>query len=186
MGHNAKLPVEMRRLRHSRSSIVIAFGLLALKLIVNVSILGAVDVADGDNRSAEPAEQVTIKGMVLNHVHTGEKDRGVFLYALDGPPQIKSQFEKIMAEYYPDRGLDGDAARTLLDQFTARLKYFVDGPIAEKLEKDATYNARQVMAVTGVITEREGRKWITASKCEPTEFRLPGQDAGSGQALHDA
>ena len=163
----------MRRLRHSRSSIVIAFGLLALKLIVNVSILGAVDVADGDNRSAEPAEQVTIKGMVLNHVHTGEKDRGVFLYALDGPPQIKSQFEKIMAEYYPDRGLDSDAARTLLDQFTDRLKYYVDGPIAEKLEKDATYNARQVMAVTGVITEREGRKWITVSNCEPTEFRYP-------------
>src|SRR5271169_3654347 len=155
----------MRRLRHSRSSIVISIGLLAFKLIVNVPILGAEDTADVANRSAESAEQVTIKGMVLNHVHTGEKDRGVFLYALDGPPQIKTQIEKIIAEYYPDRGLDGDTARTLLDQFTGRLKYYVDGPIADKLEKDATYNARQVMAVTGVITEREGRKKMTARNC---------------------
>ena len=47
--------------------------------------------------------------------------------------------------------------------------------MADKLEQDATYNARQVMAVTGIIAERSGRKWITASKCEPTEFRYPGK-----------
>lgn len=171
MGDNAKLPAQMRRLCHS--SIIIWIGLLVLKSIVNVPVLGAVVAGDAGDRSAEPAEQVTIMGMVLNHVHTGEKDRSVFVYALDGPPQIKSEFEKIMAEYYPERGLDGDAARTLLDQFTARLKYFVDGPMADKLERDATYNARQVMAVTGIIAERGGRKWITASKCEPTQFQYP-------------
>jgi hypothetical protein len=95
------------------------------------------------------------------------------VYALDGPPQIKSEFESIMAGYYPERGLDGEAARELLAQFTARLKYFVDGPMADKLEKDATYNARQVMVLSGAIAERDGRKWITVSKCEPTEFRYP-------------
>jgi hypothetical protein len=163
----------MRRLCHS--SIILWIGLLMLKSIVNVPALGAVVAGDAGDRPAEPAGQVTILGMVLNHVHTGEKERSVFVYALDGPPQIKSEFEKIMAEYYPDRGLDGDAARTLLDQFTARLKYFVDGPMADKLEKEATYNARQVMAVTGVIAERGGRKWITASKCEPAQFQYPAK-----------
>ncbi len=171
MGENAKLRALMRRLCHS--SIILWIGLLVLRLIVNVPVLGAVVAGDAGDRSAAPAEQVTILGMVLNHVHTGEKDPSVFVYALDGPPQIKSEFEKIMAEYYPDRGLDGDAARTLLDQFTARLKYFLDGPMADKLESDATYNARQVMAVTGVIAERGGRKWITASKCEPARFQYP-------------
>ncbi len=129
----------------------------------------------GAGAAAEPAGPVTLKGMVLNHVHTGETKPAVFVYALDGPPPIQTEFEKVLADYYPERGLDGDAARTLLDQFTARLKYFVDGPMAEKLQKEATYNARQVMAVTGVISEREGRKWITVSKCEPTQFRYPAK-----------
>jgi hypothetical protein len=129
--------------------------------------------ADASSQAAAPVGPVTIKGMVLNHVHTGEKKSAVFVYALDGPPPIKTELERIMAVYYPERGLDGDAARALLDQFTARLKYFVDGPMADKLEKEATYNARQVMAVTGVISEHDGRKWITVSKCEPTQFRYP-------------
>ena len=75
--------------------------------------------------------------------------------------KVKAEFDKILAEYYPEKGLDGDAARKLQDQFTARLKYFIDGPLTDKLAKDATYGARQVMAVTGVVEERDGRKWIT-------------------------
>jgi len=61
---------------------------------------------------------------VRNKVHTGDKQKGVVLYALDGPSQVKAAFEKIMVEYYPEKGLDGDAARRVMDQFTARLKYF--------------------------------------------------------------
>ena len=161
----------MRRPWHS--SVITGIGLLVLEQVVIALASGAVVAAKAGNRSVAPAEPVTIKGMVLNQVHTGEKDRSVFVYALDGPPQIKSELDKTMAEYYPARGLDGDAARALLDQFTVRLKYFLDGPLADKLEKDATYSARQVMAVTGVISDRDGRKWITASKCEPTKFQYP-------------
>jgi len=174
-GRGTALSPHGRMRRSERSPTIIWIRWLVLKSILDIPVLGAVGAPDAGNRSAAPAEEVTIKGMVLNHVHTGEKEKSVFVYALDGPPPIKSEFEKLMAQYYPDRGLDGDAARTLLAQFTARLKYFVDGPIADKLEQDATYNARQVMAVTGVIAERSGRKWITASKCEPTEFRYPGK-----------
>ncbi len=140
-----------------------------------LAVSGAEAAADRSRPAVETAEPVTIKGMVLNHVHSGEKNPSVFVYALDGPGPIKSEFEKILADYYPERGLDADAARALLDQFTARLKYFLDGPLAEKLEKDATYNARQVMAVTGVVSERDSRKWITATKCEPTQFQYPAR-----------
>jgi len=147
--------------------------------VVVLFAVAVLPIAAGAANAGEPApptgDQVTIKGMVLNNVHTGEKDASVFVYALDGPPQVKAEFDKILAEFYPDESLDGAAARRLLDQFTARMKYFIDGPLADKLQKDATYNARQVMAVTGVIHERGDRKWLTASKCEPTMFQYPAK-----------
>jgi hypothetical protein len=125
---------------------------------------------------AQPATgEVTIKGNVLSNVHTGEKDKRVFLLAYDGTPEINAQFAKIMAEYYPDRGLDADAARTLQDQFMTRLTYDIDGPLTEKMFKDAQWTVRGVMALTGVVSEKNGRKWLTARKCEPAEFAFPAK-----------
>ncbi len=51
------------------------------------------------------AVEVTIKGMVLNNVHTGEEQTSVFVYALDGTPEIRAEVDRIMAQYYPDKGL---------------------------------------------------------------------------------
>jgi hypothetical protein len=44
--------------------------------------------------TAQPAVgEITIKGMVLNNVHTGEKEKRVFLYALDGPAAMREREE---------------------------------------------------------------------------------------------
>src|SRR5208282_5773283 len=94
------------------------------------------------SESPNAGNEVTIKGMVLNNVHTGENQTSVFVYALDGTPEICAEVERIMAQNYPERGLDGDAALKLQDQFTVKLKYFIDGPHAEELCKKATYGAR--------------------------------------------
>jgi len=142
-------------------------------MIVMLAVILAVRAAAA--AVSPPAAEVTIKGMVLNSVHTGESPPSVFVYALDGPPSVRSEVDRIMSDYYPERGLDADAARAVLDQFTARLKFFVDGPLAARLEKEATYGARQVMALTGVLARREGRKWITVSKCEPASFQYPAR-----------
>src|SRR5512135_3540227 len=126
-----------------RSSLLVLIVLFAWGLGPLLAVPGTEAATQKGKQGAETAETVTLKGVVLNHIHTGEKDPVVFMYALDGPPPIKSEFEKIMADYYPEQGLDGDAARALLDQLTVRLKYCVDGPMAEQLMKEATYNARQ-------------------------------------------
>ena len=121
------------------------------------------------------AVEVTIKGMVLNNVHTGEKEKSVFVYALDGPPEIRAEVDRIMAEYYPAKGLDGDAARALQDQFTARLKYFITGPHADELHGKATCGARQFTALTGTVEEKDGKKWLTVSKCADTTLQYPAK-----------
>jgi hypothetical protein len=126
--------------------------------------------------AAQPAGgEVTIQGNVLSNVHTGEKDKSLFLLAYNGTPAIKAEFDKIMAEHYPDKGLDADAARNVQDQFMTRLKYHIDGPLVEKMYKEAQWTVRGVMAVTGVVAEKDGKKWITASKWEPTKFAFPAK-----------
>ena len=64
--------------------------------------------------AAEPAaagKEVTLIGLALNNSHLYEKQKYVFCLAYDGTPEIKAEFEKILAEYFPDKGLDADAAR---------------------------------------------------------------------------
>lgn len=85
-----------------------------------------------------------------------------------------AEVQKIMAEY-PDKGLDAEAARKVQNQFTARLKYFIDGPHADELYKKATYGARQHTALTGTVREQDGKRWITVSKFEDTTLKYPAK-----------
>ena len=124
---------------------------------------------------APAGAEVTIKANVLSNVHTGQKAKGVFLIAYEGTPAIKAEFERIVAEHYPDKGLDADAARKMQDQCMARLRYDVDGPLVDEMWKKARWTVRQVMAVTGVISETDGKKRITASKWAPTTFAFPAK-----------
>jgi hypothetical protein len=133
--------------------------------------------------SPPAGNEVTIKGMVLNNVHTGENQESVFVYALDGTPEIRAEVDRIMAQDYPDKGLDGDAARKLQDEFTARLKYFIDGPLAEELRKKATYGARQPTALTGAIVERDGKRWITVSKYADAALHYPAKMLAADKPL---
>ena len=141
-------------------------------------------VAEASASASSPAaDEVTIKGMVLNNVHTGEDQTSVFVYALDGTPEIRAVVDRIMAQDYPDKGLDGDAARKLQDQFTAKLKYFIDGPHADELCKKATYGARQPTALTGRIAEKDGKRWITVSKYADTTLHYPAKMLAADQPL---
>ena len=59
--------------------------------------------------------EVTLKGsLVCNGACIADPrpdDHLLVLYAIDGTPEVRAEVEKIMAEFYPEKGLDAAAAR---------------------------------------------------------------------------
>jgi hypothetical protein len=119
--------------------------------------------------------EVTLKGNVLCNRATDTKpwawdpkdgDHTPIIYPVEGTPAIAEQVRKIL-EVYPDRGLSVEDALSIQDQFDKRLKYFLSpGPIAEKIHKDVEAGSR-LLALTGTISERDGKHWITVSRYGP-------------------
>lgn len=128
----------------------------------------------GSLHAGQAGPAVTLVGNTMTHTYFGEKERGVFVYVLDGPPEIRADFEKIIAEGYPEKGLDADAAEKLQDQFTRRLKYSVTGTGLDKLLKETEYGSK-MLALTGVVEEKDGRKWLNIAKYEPAQFKYPAR-----------
>ncbi len=103
------------------------------------------------------------------------------IFAIDGTSGIRDEVDSIMKACYPDEGLDADAAQKLMDQFSARLKFYL-APKSPSLQDPKFVRNRgtnhycmpaAASAVTGVVTEQEGKRWITATKIEPTTLKFP-------------
>jgi hypothetical protein len=107
-------------------------------------------------------------------------DHVLVLYAIDGTPEIRAAVAKIMDDFYPDRGLDADSAAKLMDEFTARLKYYVS-PESPGLPKatskpDSHYcMPATASAVTGRVFVQDGKRWIVASKIQPARLSYPNK-----------
>ena len=72
-------------------------------------------------------------------------------------------------ESYPDRGLDVEDALQIQDQFR-QAPEVLPRPRArstEKIHKDVEAGSR-LLALTGTISEKDGKKWITVTRYEPT------------------
>jgi formylglycine-generating enzyme required for sulfatase activity len=131
--------------------------------------------------AAAPAE-VTLKGSLICNGACLPKpepqDHALVLYVLDGTPAVRAEVDQLMAQFYPDKGLDAAAAQKLMDQFTARLRYYLapDSP-ALKGGKNTGPNhycmPATASAVTGTVVEKDGKRWLTASRIEPTKLKYP-------------
>jgi formylglycine-generating enzyme required for sulfatase activity len=136
--------------------------------------------AQGQSQSQGAA--VTLKGsMVCNGACIPDPkgaDHVMVLFAIDGTREIRAEVNQIMKKFYPDKGLDGEAAQKLMDQFSARLKFYIapDSPAlrdSKNTGKNHYCHGAQASAVTGTVTEKGGKKWITATKIEATTLRFP-------------
>jgi formylglycine-generating enzyme required for sulfatase activity len=149
-------------------------------------------VRQGENPGS--ATEVTIKGNVLCNRATESKDwfwdtkdgdHTPVIYALEGTPAIALARAKIM-EAYPERGLNVEDALRVGEQFDKQLKYFLaQGPMTEKIHKDVEAGS-QLLALTGRLSEKDGKKWIKITSYKPATVKYPAKMLAPDQPFEQA
>jgi formylglycine-generating enzyme required for sulfatase activity len=149
-------------------------------------------VGAGDHFVVRAAE-VTLQGSLVCNgaclTAPKEEDHGLVLFAIDGTDEVRETLGRIMKEFYPDKGLDAEAAQKLMEQFSARLKFHLapDSPALQdaKFTKNAGKNhycmPALASAVTGVVSEKDGKHWITAARIEPAKLNFPERMTAPGK-----
>ena len=137
-------------------------------------------IASREGRAQEA--EVTLKGsLVCNGACIPDPkpaDHGMVVFAVEGPPALRADLDAILKESYPEKGLDADAAVRVMDQISARLKFHLD-PESPAL-KDGKNTGKNhycmpasASAVSGVVTEKDGKKWIRAVRIEAARLTYP-------------
>jgi formylglycine-generating enzyme required for sulfatase activity len=131
-----------------------------------------------------PGDEMALRGsMVCNGACVPEPKEvahDLVLFAIDGTEEVRAEVERIMKELYPEKGLDAESAQKLLDRFTERLKYHIapDSPALRRIKQKGTGHycmPAEPRAVTGTITEKDGKRWITATRIEPCRLMYPAR-----------
>ena len=143
--------------------------------------------AGGLGRAAEAGVapqggEVTIEGNVVCNRSTiptpwdgTSQDSAHFpvVFVVEGTPEAEATVADLMDECWPSQGLDVEAAQKLLDEWGRRLAYSIaPGPLTDKIHTEAEWGS-QVLALTGVLYEEDGRKWIAVSEYEQTSIDYP-------------
>jgi Sulfatase-modifying factor enzyme 1 len=105
-------------------------------------------------------------------------DHLMVLYAIDGTPEIRAEVETIMAQFYPDKGLDAEAAEKVMGEFTARLKYYISPESPALLNgkpKPENHYCQPAApsAVVGEVIVKDGKKWLVAKSIDPVVLHYP-------------
>ncbi|MHC5034429.1 MAG: formylglycine-generating enzyme family protein [Planctomycetota bacterium] len=161
--------------------------ILCVLIIIAAAAVGA--VASGAGRAAEAGQtpevcEVTVKGNVVCHRATmptpwdgttQDRDHLPVVFAFEGTPEITAAVADLMDKCWPPQGLDVEAAQKLNDEWGRRLAYRVaPGPLTDEIHEEVEWGS-QLLALTGVVYEQEGRKWIAVSKYEPTSIQYPAE-----------
>ena len=149
-------------------------------VLATAAVLAALLLFAGNGPAQEPTpaapNEVTLKGVMMTEASClpkGGSPKTPVLFAVEGTPEVAATLDAIMKEHWPGDSMDGDQAKALNEAFVKRLKYYiVPGEITERKENNVRYG-HPARAVAGVVSEKDGKKWLTPSKIEPTTLKYP-------------
>jgi hypothetical protein len=154
-------------------ALLVVFGLAGLVPAAEAKPTSAAEV-----KPAATGAQVTLKGVMMTEASCTSKpakdaDKTLVLFAVEGTPEVAATLDDIMKKHYPGDSIDADQARKILEEWERRLKYYITpGDLTAQKENAARWR-NPAKAVTGVISEKDGKKWITPSKIEPAKLKYP-------------
>jgi formylglycine-generating enzyme required for sulfatase activity len=164
------------------SKVLCALSVVAAAMLWMVvgGFAGAAETGEAPQARGE----VTIKGNVVCNRATlatpwdGTSQGGEHfpvVFAFEGTPEIAATVADLMGKYWPPEGLDVQAAQKLLGEWSRRLAYYVaPGPLTDKIHKEVEWGS-QILALSGVLYERDGRRWIAVSKYEQASISYPAK-----------
>jgi hypothetical protein len=160
-----------------------------MRVLSAAAAVGLWAIAGGFGGAAEvgaapQARAVTIKGNVVCHRATmltpwdgvsQDSDHFPVVFAFEGTPEIAATLADLMDKCWPPQGLDVEAAQKLQDEWSSRLAYYVaPGPLTDEIHKEIEWGS-QILALSGVLYEKDGRKWIAVSEYEQTSIDYPAK-----------
>ena len=148
-------------------------------------ILGAVLLLCAPTAAAQDGGEVTIRGGLqcdgMCLPDPKKDDHVLVVFAVDGSPEIAARAKKIVDEHFPEKGLDAAAAEKLQAEFVAQLKFYIspdstaEVPDPNKGKSGHYCHSSRPISVTGVVTEKDGKKWIKATRVEQKGPQYPAR-----------
>lgn len=141
--------------------------------------------------SAPAGQEVTLKGVLMLEeacVKKPEKgaDKQPVLFALEGPPEVAKALDEILKENWPGESMDAKQAIALNDAFANRLKYYLAPCELTANNVKVGKWGNPPMAVTGVVFEQDGKKWITPTTMKGATLKYPDKMLAPDKPLKKA